>query len=223
MFHRENDETEVVDGNGKPPARIISSGRLYTYDYTVRGFLKEGGDALRKIGAHDVKGTKSKIDQFVFVVPRRIFFLDAKPHKCGPTSMGGCGHPPTPADVLRAAGIKNDGLPLCYYIHKAHDILERPLRAETAMGPRVTLTRSDVLNPGTKLVFTLKVIWPDVFTEEVLRQFMERGELVGYGQWRTGSYGRFTYTMERDPLTPIPARKVAEPAKKRGKAAAPTT
>lgn len=98
--------------------------------------------------------------------------------------------------VLDAAGITDRVIgATCFYIHKAHDVLERPLRADTPQGPRVALTRSDTLNVGTKMSFVLKNLWPKVFTEDVLRLIFSRGELMGYGQWRSGGYGRFTFEM----------------------------
>ena len=184
------DVTQALQQPGGIPS-VAKRGRLFTYDYTIRGFLKESANALRQIEAHDVRGVKTKIDQFVFAQPRRIFFV-APPerwHKAGPVSLGGCGH------------IGNHELTpgmMCHFCHKADGVLERPLRAETPQGPRVALVRSDLLEVGTKLPFTLKVLWPKVFTEDLLRLCFERGEYLGYGQWRTGSYGRCTFTLTPD-------------------------
>ena len=45
------------------------------------------------------------------------------------------------------------------------DFCERPLRAETALGPRVTLARSESLPSWTKFACVLKTYKPDIFTE----------------------------------------------------------
>jgi hypothetical protein len=215
-FHREPDLYERPDGSsttdpllaklGADLAPIVRKrGHLFTYDYTVRGFLKESSNALRQIAAHDVKGCRGKIDQFVFAYPRRIPFLAEKTHAAD-RKAGGCGCGP-------------EGATGCFLIHAPHDVLERPLRADTPLGPRVALARSDLLNAGTRLEFDLKILWPKVFTEEILRMCFERGEMLGFGQFRTGSYGRFTYTLD---CVEVEAGKSAkmeiEPPTPRGKA-----
>ena len=74
-------------------------------------------------------------------------------------------------------------------------ILERPLRAETARGPRVALARSDCAPIGTTMTFT--VLCMGVVTETLLREWLDYGRFHGMGQWRSGGYGRFTYEMEK--------------------------
>lgn len=73
-------------------------------------------------------------------------------------------------------------------------ILERPLRAQTAQGERVSLARSETAPIGTTLAFTVNVLGKDV-TEETLREWLDYGSLRGMGQWRNGGYGRYTYTL----------------------------
>lgn len=186
--------TTEIRGEAKLDAEerpiLLRQKAMFAYDYTWRGFLKEGANALRQIGAHDVKGVKTKIDQFVFVYPRRIFFLAENPHKAGPIKDGGCGH--------GSRVVMSDGKPGCSLIHAAHGVLERPLRADTPMGPRVALARSDMLAVGTRMEFDIKVLAPKVFDEKMLRLCFERGEYLGWGQWRTGSWGRFSFTLTPD-------------------------
>jgi DNA topoisomerase VI subunit B len=71
------------------------------------------------------------------------------------------------------------------------EVLERPLRAMTAQGPRVALTRSDVVAAGTKLTFKVAVMDGGSITEKLLIEVLGYGRFLGLGQWRTGSYGRF--------------------------------
>ena len=122
----------------------------------------------------------------------------------------------------RVAILQADGTPYT----KGDGVLERPLRAETRMGPRVCLARSDFVKAGAKIEFDLVSTHDALFHEELLRQLMDRGELVGMGQFRTGSYGRFTYTMVRvGGVAPVPAKvkevtPAAPPADKPAKARA---
>ena len=70
-------------------------------------------------------------------------------------------------------------------------VLERPLRAMTAQGPRVALARSDYVEAGTQLHFQLKILKNKEVTPEIIRRVLEFGTLKGLGQFRNGSYGRF--------------------------------
>lgn len=74
------------------------------------------------------------------------------------------------------------------------DYLERPLRAETAQGPRVALARSEMLPAGTEFELMLSVI-PGSISESVIRELLDYGYFKGVGQWRNGSYGRFRYEL----------------------------
>lgn len=70
-------------------------------------------------------------------------------------------------------------------------VLERPLRAMTMQGPRVSLARSDRINPGRDYELKLTVLEGSKVTEKVLRGILSYGELSGLLQWRNGGYGRF--------------------------------
>lgn len=74
-------------------------------------------------------------------------------------------------------------------------VLERPLRAQTAQGERVTLARSDTCPVGTTLSFTVTVLGQ--VSESLLQEWLDYGALLGLGQWRSASWGRFEYTMAK--------------------------
>ena len=74
-------------------------------------------------------------------------------------------------------------------------VLERPLRAETAQGPRVTLARSDTSPAGTKLRFEVMTLNDGIIGEEQLREWFDYGQYSGLGQWRSGGNGTFTFTL----------------------------
>jgi len=75
-------------------------------------------------------------------------------------------------------------------------IIQRPLRAQTAQGERVSLVRSDACPVGTHLTFRLQILG-DLPSEDLLREWLDYGRLRGLGQWRNGSWGRFIYSMRR--------------------------
>lgn len=85
----------------------------------------------------------------------------------------------------------------CPDIRELIDHLERPLRAETAMGPRVALARSEMLPEGCSISCGL-VVYPGEVTEEVLRDLLDYGFFSGLGQWRNGGWGRFRYELTKE-------------------------
>lgn len=75
-------------------------------------------------------------------------------------------------------------------------VLERPLRAQTAQGERIALSRSDTAPAGSTITFTLVVYDPKV-DRAILTEWLDYGVLHGLGQWRKGGYGSFTYTLNK--------------------------
>lgn len=72
---------------------------------------------------------------------------------------------------------------------------KRPLRGQTAQGERISIARSHSCPPGTSIEFVILVL--GVVTEALLREWFGYGALKGLGCWRSASWGRFTYEMER--------------------------
>lgn len=68
----------------------------------------------------------------------------------------------------------------------------RPLRAETAQGPRVAIARSEEIPAGSWFEITLEIFKSQV-DDDLLRELMTYGEYKGLGQWRNGGHGRFTF------------------------------
>jgi len=75
--------------------------------------------------------------------------------------------------------------------------LERPLRAETPMGPRVALARSEMIGAGAWIECGLTVLG-DVITEEILRELLDYGYHQGLGQWRNAGWGSFIYQLKAE-------------------------
>ena len=76
------------------------------------------------------------------------------------------------------------------------DILQRPLRAQTAQGERIALASSEMLPAGTWFDISIGVLSSEL--EPVVLEWLDFGELNGLGQWRNGSNGRFTYELLED-------------------------
>jgi hypothetical protein len=71
---------------------------------------------------------------------------------------------------------------------------ERPLRAQTAQGPRTSLARSEELPAGTWFECDL-VVYDGPISEPLLRDLLDYGKRKGMGQWRNGGHGRFEYEL----------------------------
>jgi hypothetical protein len=88
-------------------------------------------------------------------------------------------------------------------IPEAHGTLERPLRAMTMQGPRISLKRSDYVNEGTNFQCEVRVLdlGEKEFTVARLQEWVSYGQYSGFGEWRTGSYGRFEATLVEPDLS----------------------
>ena len=69
--------------------------------------------------------------------------------------------------------------------------LQRPLRAQTAQGERISLANSETLPAGCTLTFKIRVL--DDGLMDYVRAWLDYGQYNGLGQWRNASYGRFTW------------------------------
>ena len=82
-------------------------------------------------------------------------------------------------------------LPLMLPPGQACGFCERALRAETAQGLRVALTRSQTAPPGSWVQFELRIF--DRSLKAYVIEALEYGRWHGLGQWRNSGKGRFDY------------------------------
>lgn len=86
-------------------------------------------------------------------------------------------------------------------IKAADDINQRPLRAQTAQGPRVALAYSEQVDAPWELRFDILLLDNKKTTQSValgweqIETMFEYGQLKGLLQWRNGGYGRFEYEI----------------------------
>ena len=73
------------------------------------------------------------------------------------------------------------------------DVLERPLRAQTAQGPRITLVGSERVFAPCYLDATIETIPHKEFGISLVKDLLEYGKYKGIGQWRNASWGVFTW------------------------------
>ena len=68
---------------------------------------------------------------------------------------------------------------------------QRPLRAETAQGPRVALANSETIPAGSSIEVEIRLL--DERNEKLVREWLDYGALRGLGQWRNSGKGRFSW------------------------------
>ena len=88
-----------------------------------------------------------------------------------------------------------DGQP----VTEPDEVYERPLRAMTMQGPRVSLSASEVITRGWEIEFTINLLEnagsakSKPLTWELIEEAMNYGLFKGLGQWRNGQHGRFRW------------------------------
>ena len=86
-------------------------------------------------------------------------------------------------------------------VTEADEIFERPLRAMTMQGPRVSVSASEIIRPDWELEFTLTLVDNEktaksvALTWNVIEEALNYGAIKGLGQWRNGQNGRFTWEI----------------------------
>lgn len=162
-----DDETDALPDNAENGKTVFlldpKTGAVCLQDYMIRGYLKSAMEAL--VAVNGIKQPRSKIDRYVFVTPRMI-----------PLRRQGTG------ELIRAADLD----------------FQRALRAQTMQGPRVTLASSEMVEHWELDCSLILIESPSsksskAITWDALEQALDYGVLCGLGQWRNGSYGRFTW------------------------------
>lgn len=111
-------------------------------------------------------------------------------------------------------------IPLRLPTGEALDYLERPLRAETAQGPRVALARSEMVPEGTTFSCGIEILEGEI-NEKTLRELLDYGYYNGIGQWRGGGHGRFRYELICEDTEPEEEAAAAAAAKEAPKTRGP--
>lgn len=158
---------DAVTEKGKTVFPRNEAGEPVLYDYQVKGFFKDACGMLRRVGGKDEKTGKKKAAN-----------LSGK---------------------LTAYKSVIDGLifvqPRMIPIQVNGEIrdCQRPLRAQTMQGERVSLANSEEIPEGSTAEF--EVLCLEKEHEAVVQEWLDYGILRGIGQWRNSGKGRFTYEI----------------------------
>lgn len=151
---------------------------LHLWDYQIKAMVKQVGLTLGLKVPGKTTGTASvgtDIQRLVWPFP-----VDAR------LSAG--------RDVLvpKSIHLRRDG----QIITQPDRLFERPLRAQTAQGPRVSIAVSEVLDPPLSATFRLVCLKGCRVTRQQLEDIFSYGIFEGMGQWRGAGWGRYAATIE---------------------------
>ena len=141
-------------------------GEPVLYDYQVKGFFKDSCGMLGRIGGKSETGKKKAVnDSGKITAYKKVIdgLIFVEP---------------------RMIPLKFDG--------EIGDC-QRPLRAQTAQGERVSLANSEEIPAGATCEF--EVLCMDDSHEKAVLEWLDYGALRGIGQWRNSGKGRFTYEI----------------------------
>ena len=145
------------------------NGKPFMWDYQFKGFLKAAIGTATEMG--DIKGLskwtfKRHVNQLVFVDPRRMPLL-SKPE--------GATEPVAPEITM----------------------FERTIRVVTMQGERVALVRSERIEAGAWFETAITLLSGSgkgsVLEPEHIVEALNYGKFCGLLQWRSASFGRFTW------------------------------
>lgn len=147
---------------------------LHLFNFHVKGFLKEAAAAcnhllFRRKRRNKKTGEEEEVEGLWAVRGKLDNYVFIRPRKLY---------------------LMRDG----EVITEPDDILERPLRGETAKGPRVSLVASERVKAPVQVEFVVEVIHnKDGITADVIRSLLDYGAYKGIGQWRNGGWGAFVW------------------------------
>lgn len=103
----------------------------------------------------------------------------------------------TEASKVKAYKKKIDGLifisPRKVFFNNVPEIgvCQRPLRAQTMQGERVSLASSEEIPAGATVTFDIDLLCPE--DEALVTELLDYGKYSGIGQWRNSGAGRFEW------------------------------
>lgn len=143
-----------------------AEGRPILYDYQVKGFFKDACGMLSRIGGKTETGKKRAVNESGKLTAYKKII-----------------------DGLIFVSPRQIALTLSGQMNEC----QRPLRAQTAQGERVSLANSEQIPAGSTCEF--EVLCMDDVHAAAVMEWLDYGQLRGLGQWRNSGKGRFRYTL----------------------------
>lgn len=142
------------------------NGEPVLYDYKIKGFFKDSCGMLARVGGKTETGKKRAVNESgkLSAYKKVIDGLIFPQPRMTPIKVNG----------------------------KIGDC-QRPLRAQTAQGERVSLANSEEIPAGSTCEF--EILLMDESLENAVLEWLDYGVLRGIGQWRNSGKGRFTFDI----------------------------
>ena len=144
-----------------------SEGQPIIWDYQVKGFFKDACSMLSRVGGKGEDGKKKKVNESSKMTAfKKVIdgLIFPQPRQIPIIFDGEIGY------------------------------CQRPLRAQTMQGERVSLAMSEEIPAGAHIEFDVLCLADE--NVAAVREWLDYGILRGFGQWRNSGKGRFTYTAE---------------------------
>ena len=141
-------------------------GRPFIYDYVIKGFFKEACGALQRLSEKS-EGTKSK-----------------KP-------VNESGKISSYKKIIDQLIFIQPRKIILYNPDGTIGRCQRPLRAETPLGPRVSLASSEEIPAGSSINFRI-VSFSEGYIPAI-KEWLDYGFWKGLGQWRNSGKGKFIW------------------------------
>lgn len=141
-----------------------AEGQPIFWDYQIKGFFKDACQMLGRVGGKDENGKKKKVNESSKMTAYKKIIdglIFVAPRQI-PIEMSG-----------------------------EMTVCERPLRAQTMQGERVTLAMSEECPADSTISFTVACLNPE--HAAAVREWLNYGYLRGLGQWRNSGRGKFVW------------------------------
>lgn len=156
---------DAVAEKGRTVFPRLDDGTPFMYDYQIKGFFKDACSMLSRLTGKDKDGKKKKAvnESGKLTAFKKVIdgLIFPQPRKIPIIFDGEIGD------------------------------CQRPLRAQTAQGERVSLASSDEVPAGAQMTFEVECL--DESHIPAVREWLNYGRLRGLGQWRNSSKGRFLW------------------------------
>lgn len=142
------------------------NGEPVLYDYQIKGFFKDSCGMLARVGGKTETGKKRAVNESGKLSAYKKV-------------IDGLIFPQPRMIPIKVNGEIGD--------------CQRPLRAQTAQGERVSLANSEEIPAGSTCNF--EILLMDESLENAVLEWLDYGVLRGIGQWRNSGKGRFTFDI----------------------------
>lgn len=181
----ENDQDVIPDRTEATGMTVFpqDSNGLHIMNYHIKGFLKEAGNNLK--GLLNIKNLRSKLDNYVFINPRRIYF-----HRPDGSLIE------EPDDILerplrgetmqgpRVSLVASEMIEAPVYVEFEIEILPNGSTEEEAEGKN---GKKKKVKKAITDIAKSEINW------DVIYELMDYGRLKGISQWRNGGFGTFEW------------------------------